>query len=403
MAFSSSVPSIDWNPSGPAIPQESDILAGVQEDLDAAFGGGLNPNLETPQGQLASSFSAIIADKNNQLALIANMIDPQYSKDRWQDAIGRIYFLTRKPATSTTVSCTLTGISGTTIPAGTLARDTSGNTYALTSDAVIPSTGSIAAQFQNIDTGPIACPAGTLTQVYQAIAGWDAITNAADGVLGQDAESRADFEFRRKNSVAINAHGSTQAIYGAVFDVENVLDVYVYDNPGNSAVEMGVTSYSVAPHSVYVAVVGGSVSEIARAIWSKKSLGCNTNGNTSVSVMDDSGYAYPQPSYEIKFEVPSPVPINFAVSIVNNPLLPSNITTLVQAAIQNRFNGADGSSRERIGSNVYASRYYGAIAAVDSNVQIISVQVGISTADRNDVAVGIDQSPTPGTITVTLV
>ena len=94
----SSVPKIQFTPAGLVIPAETDVLAGVQADINAAFGGGLNPALETPQGQLASSQAAVIGDKNNEFALFVNQVDPQYSADRFQDAIGRIYFLTRKPA-----------------------------------------------------------------------------------------------------------------------------------------------------------------------------------------------------------------------------------------------------------------------------------------------------------------
>ena len=126
----SSVPKIQFTPAGLVIPAETAVLAGVQDDINAAFGGGLNPALETPQGQLASSQAAIIGDKNNEFALFVNQVDPQYAADRFQDAIGRIYFLTRKPATPTVVQATVNGLAGTVIPGGTLAQDTSGNTYA---------------------------------------------------------------------------------------------------------------------------------------------------------------------------------------------------------------------------------------------------------------------------------
>lgn len=405
MASPSSVPKIQFTPAGLVIPAETDILAGVQADMNAAFGGGLNPGLETPQGQLASSQAAVIGDKNNEVALIVNQVDPQYSADRFQDAIGRIYFLTRKPATPTTVTATLTGLSGTVVPAGTLAQDTSGNTYVCAGNATIGSTGTVIAEFQNIQTGPIPCAAGTLTQVYQAIPGWDAITNAADGTLGSNVESRSDFEYRRKNSVAKNGTGTPQAIYAEVFALADVLDVYVKDNPTGSAVNTGSTNYPIAAHSVYVAVVGGADADIASAIWRKKDLGCDTNGNTSATVVDPSGYSYPQPSYSIKFQRPASLAVKFAVRIVNDPSLPSNIVTLVKNAIIARFNGADGTTRERIGATILASRYYGAVVAVASNVSLLDVLIGTSSPTLTQINVGIDQRPTVSAadITVTLV
>lgn len=405
MASPSSVPKIQFTPAGLVIPAETAVLAGVQDDINAAFGGGLNAALETPQGQLASSQAAVIGDKNNEFALFVNQVDPQYSADRFQDAIGRIYFLTRKPATPTTVQATVNGLAGTVIPGGTLAQDTSGNTYACSGNVTIDATGSVTAEFQNIETGPIPCAAGTLTQVYQAVPGWDAITNAADGTLGSDVESRADFEYRRKNSVAKNGTGTPQAIYAEVFALADVLDVYVKDNPTGSAVNTGSTNYPIAAHSVYVAVVGGADADIASAIWRKKDLGCDTNGNTSATVVDPSGYSYPQPSYVIKFQRPATLAVKFAVRIVNDPSLPSNIVTLVKNAIIARFNGADGTTRERIGATILASRYYGAVVAVASNVSLLDVLIGTSSPTLTQINVGIDQRPTVSAadITVTLV
>lgn len=402
---SSAVPKIQFTAAGLVIPAETDVLAGVQADMNAAFGGGLNPALETPQGQLASSQAAVIADKNNEIATFVNQVDPQYSADRFQDAIGRIYFLTRKPATPTAVTATLTGLVGTVIPAGTLAQDTSGNTYAASGAATIGTTGTVDAEFQNIENGPIPCAAGTLTQVYQAVPGWDAITNAADGTMGRDVESRADFEYRRKNSVALNGKGTPAAIYAEVFALPDVLDVYVKDNPSGNTVNTGSTNYPLLQHSVYVAVVGGTDADIAAAIWRKKDTGCDYNGNTSVVVTDASGYNYPQPTYTVKFERPAALPVKFAVQLVNDASLPSNIVQLVQDAIIARFNGADGTTRERMGSLILASRYYGAVVSVAPNVSLISILIGTSTPTLSQVSVGIDQKPTlsASDISVTLV
>jgi hypothetical protein len=70
--MATNVPAIQFTDTGVVLPQESEILAGAFNDIDNAFGGGINKALTTPQGQLATSLSAIIADKNEQIALLAN-------------------------------------------------------------------------------------------------------------------------------------------------------------------------------------------------------------------------------------------------------------------------------------------------------------------------------------------
>ena len=416
--MATSVPQLQWTEAGLIAPTEAAILAGTQADIDAAFGGGLNPALETPQGQIASSEAAIIADKNNDFLDLVNQVDPQYAEGRFQDALARIYFLTRKGATSTAVTCTLTGTPSAVVPAGTFAQDTSGNTYVLLGSVTIGSGGTVTSSWQNLQTGPIACPEGTLTQVYQAVAGWDAITNPADGTLGQNVETRAEFEFRRQNSVALNGRGTCQSIYGNVFQVANVLDCYVIDNPTGSTVDTGSTNYPLAPHSVYIAAIGGIDADIATAIWAKKDVGCsysaNPNGTpvpgegtvSTQTVIDPSGYSYPQPSYQVSFIRPGALPIFFNVQIANASNLPSNIVTLIQNAIIAQFNGTNGSVRARIGSAILAAGYYATVASVAPQVVLLGIQVGITGPGAlEQVQVGIDQEPTldAGNITVTLV
>jgi uncharacterized phage protein gp47/JayE len=425
--MSTSVPQIQFTDNGLIIPTEAAVLAGTQADFNAAFGGGLNPALNTPQGQLASSQAAIVADKDSQIAYLANQFDPQYAEGRFQDALARIYFLTRKPATSTAVTCTLGGLPGTVVPAGTFAYDTSGNKYVLLGTVTIGAGSTVSSSWQNANTGPIPCPANTLTRVGQAVSGWDTITNPSAGSLGTDVESRADFEFRRQNSVAINGEGTCPALYGTIFEVANVLDCFIYDNytgtvqsgdplPGGTR---NSTNYPLAAHSVFICVLGGNDQDIANAIWGKKDVGCDYSahpsgaapvpGNGTVSdntVLDTSGYSFPQPSYQVSFLRPGALPIFFAVQIANTPNLPANIVTLIQNAIIAQFNGGNGNARARIGSAVLAAQFYAAVSNVGNFVVLLQIAVGTSASPTGDeVQVGIDQTPTisAGNITVTLV
>jgi hypothetical protein len=222
--------------------------------------------------------------------------------------------------------------------------------------------------------GPVTCPANSITQIYNAIPGWDTINNPTDGVIGTNTESRTEFEQRRAASVALNSIGSLNSILGAVLSVENVLDAYVTENTANSAASIG--GVLLDPHSVYVAVVGGNAADVARAIWSKKAPGCDYNGNTTV-VVEDNNVAYnpPYPTYDVSFEIPQNTPVLFAVSIANNAQVPADAVTLIQNAIIAAFSGADGGSRQRIGGTVYASRFYSAVASLGPWAQIVSIDV----------------------------
>lgn len=401
---STSVPGLTFTPTGLVLPQESAILSGAIADFNSALGGNANPALNTPQGQLASSLAAIIAYSNSLFALYVNQIDPDNASGFMQDAIARIYFLNRNPGVPTAVQALCTGTLGTVIPVGAQAQDTSGNLYVCTQAGTIGVSGSITLSFAGVVLGPTPCPAGTLTTIYQAILGWESVTNPLDGVAGANVETQAAFAYRRTQSVALNAHGSLTSVYAAVAGVQGVIDVYAVENSSNAPLNYGATNYSLKPHSLYVAAAGGAPADVAQAIWSKKDLGCDMNGNTTVLVTDMSGYLPPYPAYNITYEIPAALPIYFAVVLSRSTALPSNIVPLAQAAIINAFTGADGSQRVRIGSLLLASKFYAPIVALGAEVSVISILLGSVTPTLTAQLIGIDQAPTvsAANISVTL-
>lgn len=401
-----SVPAIQWTANGLVLPTDSQILAGVQSDQQAAFGGNMSTSLSSPQGQLAQSLAAVISDKNAQIATIASQVDPANAQGVWQDGIGAIYFMKRIAASGTLVSATCTGLTGTVIPAGSIAQDAAGNQYQSLAAATIGSNGNVTVQFQCLTTGPIACPIGSLNVIYKAITGWESITNPTAGVPGTDEENAADFEYRRQNSVAVNAVNSIQSVLAAVLAVPNVLDAYVTDNSTSATVNTGPTNFPIVANSIYVAVAGGAQADVAKAIWSKKSLGCQYNGSTTYTYTDTSAGILPYPTYTVKWVTPTSVPVYFWVKIANNASVPSNITSLVRDAILAAFNGQDGGTRARIGSTLYAGRYFAGISAIGEGVNLLSIGIGTSASPTGtSLAMGIDQLPTldPANIAVTLV
>jgi len=393
MSGFSSVPKIEFTDNGLVLPQESDILTGCSTDINAAFGNRLSANLETPQGQLASSWTAIIADKNDSFAQFVSLVDPATSSGIMQDAIAKLYFLERLPPLPTIVNVNCIGVSGTVIPANSQITDIDGNFYYAVDGGVIGSGGNVTLEFANFENGAIPCAINSV-KIYQAVAGLDRVENVAAGTLGRDTETPQAFEYRRKLSVFQNTNGSTGAIFSNVLSVANVSDAIVINNPRSTSLSYGSTNYVLAPNSVYVGVVGGDDNLIGRAILQKLNLGCGMNGNTTVSVPDTS-YSSPQPTYDITFNRPTDTRFKITVQIQNTPLLPSGIVQSIKTAIVNAFNGVGG-QKARIGGTVLASNFYYNIATVGQNVFILSVLVSKSTQPVifNSIAFGIDENPT---------
>lgn len=383
------VPSPTFTATGFVLPAGSAVLEGVQDDFQTAFGGNLNFGTTTgsitnptPQGQLSSSLSAIIENVQQTFQFYTTQTDPAYAEGRMQDAIGRIYFLERNPAIPTTLQVTCTGAANVPIPAGSIVIDPAEILYISTVSGTIGVSGQVNIQFVQQQTGALPFVPSEVPQtltIYQAIPGWDTATVLV-GQQGTPVESRTAFENRRKLATAANSIGSIPSILGAVLQVPGVFGAYVTDNSTTSTVPIG-GGQSLLPNSLYVAAIGGSSTAIATAIWTRKPPGTPMNGNTTVQVTDTStGYVPPFPTYNITFEIPTPLPIIFNVDIVSNPFLPSNSTQQIQQAIVNQGAALNIGSQGigGIGALIQSSSYIPTIAALGNwaQGQIISVNIG---------------------------
>jgi hypothetical protein len=301
--YNTNVPAPTFGATGFQTVAESAILQGVIQDYQTAFGGALNldptlintGSLTTPQGQLATSETAIIASVYSEFLSIVSQVDPQYAQGIMQDAIGNIYFMNRYPATGTTVTATLGGNAGVVVPGGVaVAQDYGGNLYSLANPVTIPSTGTIAVTLTNMQTGPLTYNSNfgaNPMSIYMTIPGWSNISGPVQTQLGTLVENSQQFEIRRQNSVAVNAGGTTSAVRAAVMALTPSAvpsSVYVVDNSNNYSITYG--GITLPANSIYVCAYNYPVSapwgtpsaagtytpmDVPKAIWSRKSLGCS--------------------------------------------------------------------------------------------------------------------------------
>lgn len=402
------VPDVTITENGLSVPDVSDILAGRLTDMTTALGGGASQSLSSPQGQLAQSDTEIIAQEYDKLECLFNQVNPDFSTGRFQDGIGRIYFMDRISAQGTVVTATCIGKVNTTIPAGSTAIDTNGYIYQSIDNAIIPAGGSVDVQFVNTTTGPIPCGSGSLNQIYRAVSGWDSITNANPGVVGVDVESRIAFETRRRQSVARNSRNQDASTLAALLATKGVLDAYVWSNRTAATVNQGTTSFPVLAHSLFICVYGGADEDVAESIFQTYNPGANMNGTTHYTVYDNVNYTPPYPSYDMQWQKASPTRVYFKVQLDSSLNPPSDITVQVKAMIVSVFNGGyEGIGKARIGSTINAGKYYAPVISISPDtVGILSLEVSLNgTTWGPSVTMGIDQVPTiqESDITVTLI
>lgn len=379
---------LSFTPQGPVAPETAEVRAAVARYWQAAFNNLLNPDMATPQGQIITSETAAIQDKNNQLLHLAQQFDPANADGRFQDALAAIYFIERQPALATVVMCECTGLAGVTIPGAdtstepALVRDGAGNEFSCQTTTTIPASGTALVPFAASEAGPLEVEAGSVTNIVTVIAGWDTVNNPGAGATGQNMEGRRAFELRRHDSVALNSRSMLASVYAEVANIEGVIDVLARQNRGDTPkTEGGVT---LGPHSIYISVVGGADADIARAIYNSVSGGCDYNGNTAVPYTDPVTGAVET----VLFERPAELAFSITVTLRANAATPATIAELVRENILADFygepyphnNGAAHQAtgaRVRIGDTVYASRFYcPALAAGATDLLSVSISAG---------------------------
>lgn len=387
--------------TGFSVSETSDIRDEIAQDWVEAFKEQGRPDLntdpETPQGQVIDSQTAAIHQKDVELAFLAQQFNPQTASGRWQDALAKIYFINRKPAINSTCVCTLTGINGTTVTAGALIRSTYDQTlWSLNEGVTIGSDGTTTATFTCQSEGAIQAGVATLTQIVTTTPGWDAVTNATAAEVGQLVESQAAFEARRYQSVALNGRSTTAAVYARVAEVDNVIAAYVTDNKTN--VNKTVDGYTLSPHSIYVAVIGGDDDDIAEAIYNSVSAGCDYNGNTTVNVTDPNTDAIEA----VTFMRPTQLPLYVKVTIQDDGNLPDGYETIVRQAVYNNFYGLDTTTtisgeailRVIMNTDLYASRFLPSVLNAGIS-QLLRVEISSDNSAWVDfIHVPISNEPT---------
>ena len=339
------------------------VRAAVAADWVAAFHKDgqvdLNTDPETPAGQLIDSQTAAITEKDTELLYLCDQFDPAKNEGIFQDAIAKIYFLSRKAATPSTATITVRGLSGTVIPVNAQVMSSADDTiWQNVAAFTIGADGTGSGVFRCTSEGLISAAAGTLTQIMTVVAGWDTATNEHAAVVGTLEENRGQFELRRYSSVALNSRGTAASVYARIMQLDDVIGCVVRENKTNQPkVIDGVT---LSPHSVYVCVLGGNDGAVATAMYRTVSAGCDTNGTTDYLVEDDTTGIKEM----IHFQRPTDADITIRLKFPDAAGFSADDLAAIRQAVFNNFYGEDptvidGSimARPLMGDTIYAPRF----------------------------------------------
>lgn len=358
----------------------SSVRSDFEQAYKTALGTNLNTDVSTAAGQLIANDTTMVTTAQQECVAIANESNPYYATGQALDIAAAFWGYYRKQGVPTTVVATLTGSSGTSIPAGSIVSDGT-HQYVLLGATSIPSTGTVSAEFQCQTPGPIECPAGTLTTIVTTISGWDSVTNPTDGIVGYNTENDNMF---RDRITANFLNKRARAILGAIIDnvaaINDVVSVVGGENPTNATAI--VNGIEMPPHSIYLTVLGGNDAEIAQVIAQQKTMGAETVGNTQVAYTD------PRINYQYTYKIfrPTIVPIYVQVQYTPNAYTPANADTQIMGLITEYVN----EDPFKVGQTVSGNKLAVALAEYNK-VDLLAVKVSTDNATWQDY-VSIDQT-----------
>jgi hypothetical protein len=261
--------------------------------------------------------------------------------------------------------------------------------------------------FQSVERGAIPAPIGSLGTIVDGVAGWETANNPVAGALGNSTPSDQAYHSFRNDSLAWQGTSLSEAIQAAIVAVPGVQFKPFYVENKESTVQV-IEGVTMIPNSIYVCAVGGSDEDIATAIITRKSGGCNfTNGASS----DPRSYTYTDPNSDqttiVKFDRPDLVQILVQVTVQTNSAV-TNPQDAVTQAILDYANGLiNGKPGWAIGTNVSSFELSSAIGKKVPALFVNFVQTKISSdPDFSPEIISIEpwqQAQTnPGNITVIL-
>ena len=311
----------------------------LQAVFRTAFGPDLDLAPETPPGQLVGLLAELLVEQDEALVAVANGPSLSRAMGSQLDDLGSLLGVARRAQTHSNVAVTLTGAGGTVVREGARARTVGGDDFALTAAVAIGADGTATGIMRAVETGPIAVPAGELTQIVDLIVGWTGVTNPADATPGRDVETDVAYRARYRREVARNSRGGLESIRSSVWAVPGVADVVVRENATDApVVDRGKT---IAPHAICVVVDGTAAPQaIADAIYHAKPPGVDTAGDSTANVITAAG------EIPIRYSSVAAVPLSITVDTLLLSHFPADGIAQIKTRVADWFAGRWQSGRD---------------------------------------------------------
>ena len=376
------------NSTGVIVPDTAETRATVEAEFQSVFGTDMPLDPSTPQGGLVTLLTEARDGMVRNNAELANQINPDLSGGVFLSAIWRFTGGQRRPGSfSRLTGVELAGQPNTLIPAGSIATASeSGAQFATTASVLIGPLGTVTADFQALETGPINVPIGGLDSIASGILGWETVSNPSAAIPGKLVEGDIPARLRRRQTLALQTISSTEAIISALYDTEGVESLSFRENV--AATTQVIDGITMVAHSIYACVDGGADEDVAFVLMREKTDGAAFNGAVTVNVTQPlSGQVIP-----VQFDRPEEIQVFVRFTVRPSPLDVQNI--IPDTIIAYRDGEIPGDRGFTVGTSVSPFELSGAVHQVAPSIFVTKVELSTdsgATWSTNSVPVALDQ------------
>lgn len=337
----------------------ADIIEYIVDQVKTIYGPDIYLEPDSMDYQFLSIFARAIYEEEQCAQMSYQARSPITASTRdAMDSLVTMNGLLPKKASYSTVALTLTGIPYTLINGGVV-QSTSGDKWNLPQTVTIGSSGTVTAIATAQELGSIEAPVNTVTKIITPTYGWTSVTNLSSASVGQPIETLSELKVRQQRAVATPAQTPKESIISALYDIEGVTNLVIYENDTSAADTYDTEAKTGGPaNSITCVIEGGSNLEIANAINRRKTPGCYTEGDVEVNAYD----SYNNPT-AIRFYRPDITQVYATFTLTALPGYSSAVGDKLKEAVSNYVDQIG------IGDNLYLSQLWEAALSVSPDIK----------------------------------
>ena len=357
-----------------------DIKDDIETALKAVFGENIDLQSESVFGQFVGILSEALADQWESQEDVYNSQYPNTASGTSLSNVVLLNGITRLAAQKATFETdpTLSGVSGTLVPAGSVASTSdTGTRFVTLADATIGGGGTVQVEMESEEAGLYEAAIGTLTVIETPVYGWTGINNTVAATPGRDEETDSELRIRQSQSTTAASRNNADGLFAQLNNLTGVVDASVIENKTDA-----VDGYGIPAHSFECFVQGGDNDEIAQTIWNNTPQGILSHGDTTIVIEDAQGY-----DQNVSFTRPSEIDIYVKANISVDSSFPAGGVDEIKANVTSY-----GETNFEIGDDVIYSQIFTPIHQTTGVIDVtLTIGLAPSPVGTSNITIDIDE------------